>query len=206
MPPSIAALKDTVSVCPNGTVQLGTSPSAAYIYNWSPATGLSSTNIANPLATVGDTSAYTWYQKYFVQTSFADKPGCTSIDSVVVKVFPPPLPSFDSPVVCYSSKPVTIHNTSTITDGTAGSLSYQWIFSQGDTLYNTNPKHIFDTSGIYSIRLIATSKHGCRDSITKTFPISDYPIPAFSLLKKYGMWQRFRYSKKHIHYPLRNFR
>ncbi|OWY26051.1 hypothetical protein BVG80_00640, partial [Sphingobacteriales bacterium TSM_CSM] len=58
MPP-IANAGSDVTVCPGGSTTLnGTAPGATS-FSWSPATGLSNPNIANPVATPGSTTTYT---------------------------------------------------------------------------------------------------------------------------------------------------
>ena len=66
-----------VSVCEGGSVQLNAS--GANVYNWLPATGLSSTNIANPIASPMLTTTYT--------VTASNIYGCVKADSVTVTVF-----------------------------------------------------------------------------------------------------------------------
>lgn len=47
------------TILPGGSTQLGHAPSAGYTYLWSPASGLSATNIANPIASPSTTTTYT---------------------------------------------------------------------------------------------------------------------------------------------------
>ena len=59
-------------------VQLGVNPKPYHVYSWSPVTGLSDPNIANPIATVSTTT------QYILTTSSAGG-GCVNKDTVVVK-------------------------------------------------------------------------------------------------------------------------
>jgi PKD repeat protein len=50
--------------------------------------------------------------------------------------------------------------------------SYFWKFSDGTTTTDAEPWKIFDKGGSYTVTLIATSKTGCKDSITKKVYVS----------------------------------
>lgn len=53
------SLTNDISICKNASVQIGTSPVAGVSYSWSPATGLSDPNVANPVASPQATTTYT---------------------------------------------------------------------------------------------------------------------------------------------------
>lgn len=59
--PSASISGGNVTVCPNASVSLNALPSGngPFAYSWSPANGLSSVSVANPVATVSATSSYT---------------------------------------------------------------------------------------------------------------------------------------------------
>ncbi len=65
----------------NGIADCG--PPPGFIYTWTPATGLSDPNIANPIATPGGTTTYT------LTVSQAGHPNCTGSDQVTVTVTTP---------------------------------------------------------------------------------------------------------------------
>ncbi|MEI8059620.1 MAG: hypothetical protein WCG67_05635, partial [Ferruginibacter sp.] len=67
------------ATCDNNPVQLGVPPEAGKIYKWTPATGLSDPNIANPLAAPSVTTLYTL-------TVTNSGGGCATPDQVNVKV------------------------------------------------------------------------------------------------------------------------
>lgn len=78
---------DNSSQCAGATITLGGSPAATgngpFTYAWSPATGLSATNVANPVLTVpGSTQTYT--------LTITDSDGCVSTDQVTITVLPTP--------------------------------------------------------------------------------------------------------------------
>ena len=64
--------------CNNSLVQIGVPPKPGWIYQWSPATGLSNTNIANPLASPDVDTDYELTIRH-------NGGGCVSMDTVTVK-------------------------------------------------------------------------------------------------------------------------
>ncbi len=68
---------DTFS-CNSSPVQIGSPPKPGLVYRWSPATGLSNANIANPYASPDTTTT-------FILTVNHDGGGCLDTDTVVVK-------------------------------------------------------------------------------------------------------------------------
>jgi PKD repeat protein len=64
----------------NATVTGGVEPAGGYLYSWSPAAGLTSTTIANPVASPASTTTYT--------VTVTDDHGCIKTASVTVNVAP----------------------------------------------------------------------------------------------------------------------
>jgi trimeric autotransporter adhesin len=87
---------------------LGTGPSSAISYNWTPATGLSATNVLNPIASPTTTTTY---------TLTATQGNCTSQDQVVVTVNPTPIVSGTAQTFCAGSS-VTLSANGTPSVGT----------------------------------------------------------------------------------------
>ncbi len=87
---------------------LGTGPPSGVSYNWTPATGLSATNILNPIASPTATTTY---------TLTATQGNCTSQDQVVVNVNPTPTVSGAAQTFCPGSS-VTLSANGTPSGGT----------------------------------------------------------------------------------------
>ncbi|MEW6467464.1 MAG: SBBP repeat-containing protein [Bacteroidota bacterium] len=83
-----ASAGNDTSICLNASVQLNASATGAVAYNWSPATGLSSTTISNPIA---NPTATTTYVVVITNTS-----GCTDSDTMTVTVYPLPAPAINT--------------------------------------------------------------------------------------------------------------
>lgn len=123
----VKANNDT-TFCKGGQVQLIATGATAY--SWSPATGLSNSNIANPVATPSSTT------QYIVTGSNAA--GCSAKDTVLVTIINGPS--------------VTRSNDTTICSGSsaqlfaAGGITYSW--TPGATLSNTNIPNPVASPGI----------------------------------------------------------
>lgn len=170
MPPSFAGTN--ISVCPLDTVQLGAPGNAQYVYAWTPANGLTNTSISNPKMLLDNTTGNVLQQHYLVHTSFANNPGCASVDSVTVTVNPKPKIDFRLPVVCLPQGNTIIENNTTIGDGTKDLLSYLWNFNDGATSAEPNPAHLYLNAGNYTVKQTAFSNNGCKDSLTKSIEIN----------------------------------
>lgn len=66
------------SVCQGSTVQLGSAPIANYLYSWSPSTGLSNSNVSNPLASPTTNTVYV--------LTVTSPSGCTAKDTINLTV------------------------------------------------------------------------------------------------------------------------
>jgi gliding motility-associated-like protein len=78
-----------VSTCSNTPVTIGSAPNPNNSYSWSPATGLSATNVANPVVTLPNTTGAPLTQTYTVTTTMANSPGvCPTTDQIVVTIQP----------------------------------------------------------------------------------------------------------------------
>ena len=112
--PIVNAGNDLI-ICAGSSAQLagtasigaGSGSTAPLTFTWSPATGLSSTNILNPLATPTVTTTY---------TLTATQGSCTSQDQVVVTVSPTPTVSGISQTFCPGAS-VTLSATGTPSGG-----------------------------------------------------------------------------------------
>ena len=96
-----------VSICAGESIQLNASGGSSYL--WLPATGLSSTNISNPVAT--PTSTIT----YYVVASFGT---CSDSDSVMVTVMPPPTADAGIDVTICAGESAQLN--------ASGGISYLW--------------------------------------------------------------------------------
>ncbi|MCF8463750.1 MAG: PKD domain-containing protein [Flavobacteriales bacterium] len=154
------------NVCEGDVVQLNAIGTGTFL--WTPATGLSSTSIANPIASPTVTTTY--------RVTVTDGNNCSSVDSVIVDVDPIPVADFSDPT------PVCNGNAVQFNDNSTGTIvTYDWDFGDGTTGTGTNPTHVYPDLGTYTVTLTTTSANGCFDVVTGTAQVIDGPIPVFTL-------------------------
>ncbi len=159
--PSIEDSPDVVYCPGTDPIQIGPAPIPDVIYSWTPATGLSCDDCAQPFASPSATETY---------TVFATFPGCgvQAMDNVTVTI---PDHSFDlmGPVVfCPADGPVTIGDSAP-----GDAISYAW--SPGTGLSCTNCANPTATiTGETTYTLEATYADGCKEEgMITVMPSSD---------------------------------
>ncbi len=126
--------------------------------------------------------SHTYYsstaQNYNVKLVVADANGCRDSATVssMVRITRPGA-NFNNPAQACKNQPVTFTNTS------SGASSYIWDFGDGSTgSTQQHPVHTYTTAGTYSVRLIAVSSTGCRDTLLKNNTIRiDEVIAGFNV-------------------------
>ncbi|MDW8273416.1 MAG: hypothetical protein RMJ53_04200, partial [Chitinophagales bacterium] len=85
--PTVVVFPPSATICSGGSVQLTASSPTATVFNWSPATGLSCTNCANPIASPASTTTY--------QVIGLDNANCSSdpVSVTITTSTPPPAAS-----------------------------------------------------------------------------------------------------------------
>ncbi|MCH2258833.1 MAG: proprotein convertase P-domain-containing protein, partial [Alteromonas sp.] len=165
----IADAGNDVSVCAGGTAAtIGGSPtgsgSPGLTYSWSPTTGLTNPNIANPSASPATTTTYT--------VTVTDAAGCQATDDVEVTVTPGPTVSINpgNTTVCFGDD---INLTA------SGMTSYTWSPATGlnvtaGATVNANPT----TTQTYTV---TGSEPGCPDdNESVTITVGPQIIPSFN--------------------------
>ncbi|MBK8341161.1 MAG: gliding motility-associated C-terminal domain-containing protein [Flavobacteriales bacterium] len=154
-----------VALCLDDTVQLNATGIGAFA--WSPATGLSATNIADPLAFPTTTT------EYFV--TLTDSVGCVATDSVLVavNVFSDPLSILpDVNGICEGD------TVGFFTLLSVPGYTYSWT-ATGGTVVNTNGNTaavFLNIPGPGSVTLFVTDTNGCvSTTITENFTVIDSP-------------------------------
>ncbi len=114
------------------------------------------------------TSAVTSHQyinagTYLVTLAVVSDEGCTEDTTKTVTVNPLPVANFAATDACIGT-PNTFTNQSFIASGV---MTYEWEFGDGSTSLIQDPSHAYFNSGMYLVKLIATSGPGCKDSVEK---------------------------------------
>lgn len=109
-----------------------------------------------------------------------DANGCVGVDTTEVILKPYPVLSFSTESVCQNDSTVFV-NESTISQDT---IAYFWDFGDTKILSDTSiieaPTYTFDTSGVYTTKLIIVSEYGCTVDSTLTAIVHPNPAAAFS--------------------------
>jgi len=100
---------------------------------------------------------------------------CPKSDTLLVTVHPMPVASFTNAAVACAGVPFPFNNTST------GATGAEWTFGDGGTSVVYTPSHTYLDTGVYSVRLIAITSAGCRDTTGGTVNVWDVPRPLLTL-------------------------
>ena len=103
--------------------------------------------------------------------------GCADTAASAITIYPLPLANFTATPSCIGA-PVTMNNNSTIPNGVI--QSYYWTFGDNSSSTVGQPTHSYNSDGSFTIKMIATTNMGCRDTITKIITIYPVPVPSFS--------------------------
>ncbi|CAN5451166.1 hypothetical protein BH11BAC2_BH11BAC2_00790 [soil metagenome] len=160
-----------IHFCSGGTATIGTGTTAGYTYSWSPATGLSSTTISNPVVTFNNTGTTPVSQDYIVTTTAN---GCSNADTITVTSDPFPIAN--------AGNNATLCSGSSIPIGSLPTAGYTYSWSPSGGLSNnavanpvvtlTNVTNQPDTLLYY---LIVQNSFGCADSDTVQVVVR--PVP-----------------------------
>ena len=107
--------------------------------------------------------------------------GTTIIDNLIstVKVLPTPITHFSNVPVCLNQ--ITLFRDTSKTFG-ENVTRWHWSFSglPSDTSALMNPQHLYDTAGIYNVKLIVNNRFGCKDSLTKPTRVYGLPVAHYT--------------------------
>jgi subtilisin-like proprotein convertase family protein len=122
-------------------------------YSWTPSTGLSATNVANPTANPTSTSTYT--------VTVTDISGCTATSSVTVTVNP-------LPTVTANTTSASICTGSNVTLTGGGATTYTWDNGVTDGIaFSPASTNIYTTTG--------TDANGCSNTATVSVTVNALP-------------------------------
>ncbi len=146
-----------VAVCTGQGVQLNAS--GGTVYSWTPATGLSATNIPDPVASP------TTVTQYIVTVTDAN--GCINSDSVTVSVNALP--------VITTSADTSICLNDSIQISASGGSTYQW--SPANSLSDPNVSSpVAGPINTTTYTVVVTDQNGCIDSSNVTITINPLPV------------------------------
>jgi hypothetical protein len=159
---AVTVADHAVTFCAGSTSGAQLEAMGAVSYSWSPATGLSGTTIANPVATPTVTTTYV--------VTGTNASGC--IDTSSVTVYVPRLIGGASRLAC-SGQPISL---TVGFDGRPGTqLFYQWSPATGlDNPFSSSPLAQLSSSILYTVQV--TTDDGCQLSTTVRVLVSPSPV------------------------------
>jgi hypothetical protein len=168
---SVSVTPSAPSICAGNSVTLDAGTNGTF--QWSPATGLSSTTGNSVVATPTTTTTYT-----VINTCPS---GGSDTATVSVVVNPLPTASFSSsPSQPCSNSPISFVNTST-----GSGLTYAWNFGDpssgvNDTSTLQNPNHVFSSAigngtQNFNVTLITTNSFGCSRTVSQNVAVKQRP-------------------------------
>jgi len=170
---NLRKLKDTTSICEGSFAMIGDTAKGGkgiLSYNWTPGTGLSSTNRmvvkANPIKS----------NKYYLSVS--DQNGCSIKDSLYLNVARLPSVKIGHIGFC-EKKDIKFIDQSNYFGQQKGTTIWRINFNN---VTQTDPNFAFDTIGFYFVRLIVSNQFGCIDSNYKYINVYGNPIVSNSKL------------------------
>ncbi|PJJ61055.1 T9SS type B sorting domain-containing protein [Hymenobacter chitinivorans] len=164
-PAAVANAGADVTACSGESTTLGTAALTGYTYQWSPATGLSSTSAAQPTFLLTNTGTTAQQFTYTLTATTAE--GCTATDVIVVTLNPAAVADAGTSKAFCSGGSAQLGNPASAVAGS----TYQWspatglssttVLAPTVTLTNTTSAPITTT---YTLRV--TTDKGCTDAKT----------------------------------------
>ena len=145
-----------IMVCFEEPTPLNPNGDPDLIYNWAPPTGLSATDIANPIATISENMTYT--------VTISDPNGvCVVEDTLVVEVYPDiNLQTTGDTTVCELTEELILTATTDVP------ATIEWFDENGMSLGTGNSLPYTPAEGTNTVTAIATDDNGCTDSSSVT--------------------------------------
>ena len=160
-----------LNLCSGLTGQLGTTSTAGYVYNWSPASGLSGSTISNPQIILSNVTSTPDTNFYVVTTTLN---GCTTSDSVRVIVSPVPTAVAGGDQTICSGQSIGIGSAST------PGYAYTWTPTTGlSSSTISNPVSSATNSGTSPLVInyaVIANWFGCRDTDSVAVTINPLPV------------------------------
>ncbi|KAB1065516.1 PKD domain-containing protein [Salibacter halophilus] len=118
---------------------------------------------------------YTSSNPYQVELIATSNAGCEDTAQQTIQIFSNPTADFTLQNVCVGQD-IGINNLSTY----SGQLSYSWNFSDNTSDTAQTPQKFFNTGGIYTVTLTATTNNGCADTAIRSVNVTSGPFASFT--------------------------
>ena len=146
------------------------SSTAASTYSWDFGDAATST-------ATSPSHSYSTAGTYTVKLVSYSTNGCKDSITRTLTVRPLPIPGFsiNNNEQCFST------NSFIFTNNTTGASTYRWDFGDAGSSTSVSPAHSYTSTGAYTIKLVATSSYGCKDSITGSITVRPQPYAGFNI-------------------------
>lgn len=155
---------DSTDFMASGNVSTGSISS----YNWD----LNEDGMFDDASGMSISHLFTSPGTYNVAVQVTTNNGCQASASHVVTVSPLPVILFDAENVCAGQEVAFINNSI----NQVGTMSYDWDFGDGGSSNLSDPKHVYASSGSYTVELTGTNSYGCTS--TGTLEVTIHPSPS----------------------------
>ena len=136
--------------------------------------GVSANNTFNPLV-AGDGLHTIWYV-------FTSAGGCKDSISTTINVHPKPAASFTITTDICLDQSATIADNSTIPSGNISTWNWDFGDATNASYTNGNPfTRSYSNFNNYTIKLVAVSNNGCKDTTTRNLAVHALPVANFTL-------------------------
>ncbi len=160
--------------CIGDTIVMSTNTLANTIYTWTGPNNFTSNQPSIRVPITGTSVAGT-YSLTITQGLCSSDPVSTTISAA--DIVPVPKAAFDAtpgiPLTASVPLMVSFTNLSTNAD------SYLWDFGDGSTSTQTNPQHTYTTKGSFTVKLTATNKNVCTNTVSLGKLVLRYDVTIF---------------------------
>ena len=154
------------NVCVGSSITFNNTSTGASSSTWSFGDATTST-------TTSPTKTYASAGTYSVKLAISNSFGCK--DSVTRSVT-----VFTRPIVAFTSADRCLGTSISFTNQTTGANAFVWDFGNGRSTAATSPDYTYPAAGTYSVKLIAFTANGCKDSLSKSVSVFANPALGFS--------------------------
>lgn len=168
LPTSDFQMTSTSSCISPVSVNLFNQSSGANQFEWNHDNGTTETSF-------NSTAVFDTIGQYNIKLLVTNQFGCQDSSTQLFEVFPTVTVDFETsnPVGC---EPWEVAFTNLSENG----IDYDWDFNYGSGSDETDPTHLFEEPGTYSVTLIAEGLGGCADTITYSNLVTVWPNPTAS--------------------------
>lgn len=117
---------------------------------------------------------------YTVRLVVLTSDACSDTLFKTVNVYPKPSAAYTLADICYGD---SLHLTSASTvSNVLGTFiaDHHWTFGDGDSSHLVNPSHGYAFDGLYTVTLVTTTNHGCKDTLVQPLNVFPKPNASFS--------------------------